>query len=189
MKDSIEKAKGYIAKFLQGFPLDRIHVATFNQVGRVVEVKHATAAGVANAFRGFAASGGTSHGQGVRALAGFKPKDDEDSLFIWVGDEGEQATCEAEIRASGLRPTAFGFVKVAGDAGNAVTGTAARLGIPCFQINEQTFEDPYAIPRTLQALIDATPVGPARGPAPAPRVTLVEQILKTELLKKPAWAH
>ena len=189
MKLSIEKAKGYIAKFLQGFPLDRIHIATFNQIGRVVEIKHASAAGVENAFKGFAASGGTSHGQGVRALSGFKPKDDEDSLFIWVGDEGEQATCEMEIRASGLRPSAFGFVKLPGDAGRAVTGTAVALGIPCFQINEQTFADPYAIPRTIKALVAATPVGPMRAGAPVvQRLTLVDQILKTELLVKPAWA-
>lgn len=189
MSRSIDQAKQHIAKFLQGFPLDRVHVATFNQVGRVVEIKHASAAGVENAFRGFAASGGTSHGQGVRALSGFKPKDDEDTIFIWVGDEGEQSTCEIEIRASGLRPQAFGFVKLPGDPGRAVTGTAAALGIPCFMIDSKTFEDPYAIPRTIRNLVAATPVGPLRANAPVvQRLTLVDQILKTELLAKPAWA-
>jgi hypothetical protein len=96
---------------------------------------------------------------------------------------------------------AFGFVKTVADGGAAgwrvqqygvdnnvaVRDTAAKLGIPCFMIDEKTFDDAYAIPRTVRALVAATPVGPARAAA-APRFTLVDQILRTDLLKKPAWA-
>ena len=71
---------------------------------------------------------------------------------------------------------------------SAVRDTAKRLGIPCFQIDERTFEDPYAIPRTIRALVAATPVGVTAQAVAAPRVTLAETILKTEVLKKPAWA-
>jgi hypothetical protein len=70
-----------------------------------------------------------------------------------------------------------------------VQGSAAALGIPCFLVDEATFADPYAIPRTLRNLIAATPVNKIVGRAPAaPRQTLVDTILKTPLLAKPAWA-
>jgi len=188
MQNSIEQAKRSVARFLQGFPADRTHVAVFNTTGRVIRVQHASAAGVEAAFRGITAGGGTDYGSGIRALKDFRPQDDEDTLFIFVGDEGQAHTFEAAVQASGLRPMAFGLVRVPGENYNAVTNTAVRLGIPCFLIDEHTFEDPYAIPRTIRALVAATPVGAARGAAQAPRVTLVETILKTSLLAKPRWA-
>lgn len=188
MAHSIAKAKGLLKKFLQGFPLDRLHVAVFNTAGRIVEIKHGSEAGIENAFKGISAEGGTTHASGVMALADHKPKDDEDSLFIFVGDEGEARTFEQYVNQSGLRPTAFGFLKLPGDPGSAVTSTAAALGIPCFMIQENTFDDVYAIPRTIRALVAATPVGLVARAAATPRVTLVDTILKTDLLKKPAWA-
>jgi hypothetical protein len=69
---------------------------------------------------------------------------------------------------------------------DAVRGTAAELGIPCFMIDENTFADPYAIPRTIRALVAATPVNQQVMQRAAPRVTLVDTILKTPLLQKPA---
>lgn len=190
MQQSIEQAKTYLAQFLQGFPLDQLHVATFTTTGREVTIKHASAAGVAQAFAGITAGGGTAHGSGVRALAKHAPKADEDVLCIWIGDEAEsnRGTFEADVIASGLRPTAFGLIKVPGsENGNSVTATAAKLGIPCFMIDERTFADAYAIPRTIRALIAATPVGHA-AKAAVPRLTLVDQIMKTDLLTKPVWA-
>jgi len=189
MNNAIEEAKVLIGKFLQGFPLDRTHVATFNTTGRIVEIKHPSSAGVENAFKGISAGGGTSHGSGVMAFVQAKkaPKDDEDTIFIFVGDEGEAGTFEHFVNQSGLRPMAFGLLKLKND-GSAITQTAAKLGIPCFMIDKNTFEDVYAIPRTIKALVAATPVGQAARAPVAPRVTLVDQILKTELLKKPAWA-
>ncbi len=192
MEKAIEAAKAHIARFAQGFPLDKLHAATFNTVGKVIEIKHASAAGVENAFRGTKAVGGTSHESGIRALAGFKPQPDEDVLFIFVGDEQEDKFFDAAVRQSGLNPMAFGFVKLVGSDGTtrrAVQGTAQRLGIPCFLIDERTFADPYAIPRTIRALVAATPVNQAVAAQPAPqRVSLVETILKTPLLQKPQWA-
>ena len=56
-------------------------------------------------------------------------------------------------------------------------------------IDEKTFADPYAIPRIVRALIAATPVGkPTKGKARVARITLVDQIMTTPLLQKPAWA-
>lgn len=186
MENAIEQAKVYLTKFLQSFPKDQLHVSVFNTSGREVEIKHNSAAGIENAFRGIAAGGGTDYGSGVKVLQGHKPKEDEDALFIFVGDE-EAGLFTPAVRASGLNPIAFGFLKVRMNHDQAVRGTAAQLGIPCFMIDERIFADPYAIPRTIRALIAATPVGKAVV-AEAPRVTLVETILKTDLLKKPAWA-
>lgn len=188
MGQSIEKAKTLLAKFLQGFPPDRTHVAVFNTAGRVVEIKHASAAGVANAFKGISADGGTAHGAGVLALEKFQPKDDEDSLFIFIGDGGERRTFETYVTQSKLRPMAFGFLKLPGENFGCVESTAAVLGIPCFPIVENTFDDVYAIPRTIRALVAATPVGVVARVAATPRVTLVDTILRTDLLKKPHWA-
>lgn len=202
MKNAIEAAKRHIGKFLQGFPTERTHVAVFNTQGRVVQIKHASTAGVENAFKGITADGGTDYGAGVRALQGFRPAADEDVLMIFVGDE-EAGTFDQAVRSSGLNPLAFGFLKTTPDGGApawraqtfgteknvAVRRTAENLGIPCFMIDEKTFDDAYAIPRTIRNLIAATPVGQNKVvTAAAQRMTIIDQILQTDLLKKPAWA-
>lgn len=185
MQDAIARAKGHVAKFLHAFPPAQLHVAVFNTQGRELEIKHPSALGVEVAFRGIVAGGGTDYGAGVRALARHRPGADEDALCIFVGDE-EASPFDAAVRAAGIAPVAFGLLKVSGGpADEAVRRTAANLGIPCFPIDERTFDDPYAIPRTIRALVAATPVGASTS---ATRKSLVEIILATELLKKPAWA-
>lgn len=170
MDNSIQKAKTHIARFLQAFPLDRVHVCAFNSIGKEIEIKHASAAGVENAFRGITATGGTTHASGVRCLSKYKPQANEDTVFFFVGDEEESGTFEAEVRASGLNPLAFAFVKIDAATGAAawrqqqnfnrscIRDTANRLGVPCFLVDENTFADPYAIPRTVRNLIASTPV-------------------------------
>jgi len=191
MQGAIEQAKSHIEKFLQGFPLERLHVAVFNTNGREVTLRHASKAGVQQAFRGIQAGGGTDYGAGVRALRQYLPGEDEDSFFLFIGDEVAQPF-QAAVEGSGLRPVAFGLVPVFTPMfgrGDAVRRTANALGVPCFEIDEATFEDPYAIPRTLRNLIAATPVGQTTdGQRRAPRLTLVETILQQDLLQKPAWA-
>jgi hypothetical protein len=189
MEDAIERAKTHITKILVGFPPDKLHVAIFNTHGSEVVIKHATKAGVENAFRGKKAGGGTDYGSGVRALQHIKPADDEDVIFFFVGDE-EAGPFTAAVQASGLRPAAFAFLHVRTPSAHwmAVRGTASQLGIPCIMVDENTFSDPYAIPRTIRALIAATPVSANVGQAAPKRVTLVEEIQKTPLLVKPSWA-
>jgi hypothetical protein len=188
MEKSIDEAKVLAAQFLQGFPLDRAHVAVFNTSARIITIKHASAAGVEQAFKGVTASGGTRHAAGVVAHMANKPKDDEDSIFIFIGDGGEGGNFADVVRQSGLRPTAFGFLRMPGEHGSIIEKTATALGIPCFPINRETFSDVYAIPRTLRALIASTPVGTVARAAAAPRKTLIDQILATPLLQKPQWA-
>jgi hypothetical protein len=200
MSASIQASMTYIAQFLQGFPLDKTVTVVFNTAGRVVEIKHASKAGVENAFRGIAAGGGTDHSAGVRSALTDrrKPAPDEDCIMVWVGDGGQREThgLVAAIRDSKLNPVAFGFLELQGENYKCVPNAAAVLGIPCFSVDQRIFgqvatggaADPYAIPRTIRALIAATPVGKATGQVAVPRVTLVDTILKTDLLKKPAWA-
>lgn len=190
MQQSLERAKLCLTKMLQGFPQERLHVSVFNTFGLEITLKSPTAAGVEFAFRGHEAGGGTAYHMGVRALAHHRPEPDEDALFIFVGDEGEynNRSLLQEFERNGIRPAAFGLLKVPGDTGSVVTDTAAALGIPCFPIDEEMFDDPYAVTRTLSHLIASTPVREAGAGAAAPRKTLVETILETKLLEKPEWA-
>lgn len=194
MEGAIEAAKSYVAKFLQGFPPDRVHVAVFSTKGREVRIPHPTAAGVTNAFRGIVAGGGTDYGHGILCLSNYVTTVDEDALFVFIGDERNKDQHDLpfadSVRAMGITPMAFGLVRVGRNPGIAVQSTAAQLGIPCFLIDEATFADPYAIPRTIRALVAATPVGVSAHSEPhqKKRVSLVDQILDTPLLLKPAWA-
>lgn len=187
MMNAIERAKALIERFLPAFPMDKIHVSVFNTAGRVVEIKVRSAAGVRNAFKGIKAGGGTNYGAGVLVLKRFAPQPNEDVLFIFVGDE-EAGTFTEAVQASGLRPMSFGFLKVRNSPGyRAVQDTARQLGVPCFMIDDKTFDDVYAIPRTIRTLVAATPVGQIKEGQQV-RFALVEQIQQTELLKKPVWA-
>lgn len=204
MQGAIEQAKEYLKKFVGAFPLDKLHVCVFNTVGREVEIKSATAAGVAQAFRGHTAGGGTSYANGAGCLLNkYKPAENEDAILIFVGDEEDSGLDRLVnvIRQSGVEPAAFGLLHVDSGhgyggwtnrfapQGNLIDRAAAALGIPCFKIEEGIFDDAYAVPRTMRNLIANTPVkkGVAVA-APQRRVSLIDQILKTPLLQKPAWA-
>lgn len=190
MGGAIEKAKEYLSKFLVGFPLERLHVSVFNTMGREVTIKASSAKAVEHAFRGFKAGGGTSYWQGVMALEHHKPKADEDAVIIFVGDQGDYNPGQLvnAVNDSGINPVAFGMLNVVGRyrVGTIVYDAAQRLEIPCFEIEEGIFNDPYAVTRTIRNLIAATPV--QAGPRKQKRTTLVEEILKTPLLTKPVWA-
>jgi hypothetical protein len=188
MENAIAKAKDCVKKALPAFPLERNHVARFTTSGHEVKIKAASSIGVEHAFANVSAGGGTDYGSGVRALKHIQPQPDEDALYLFVGDEEAGPFVDA-VRQTGHKPVAFLFLKVRNSPGySAVTSTAASLGIPCIMIDEKIFEgDPYAVPRTLRNLIAATPVGKAVDRVLV-RESLVDLILKTPLLQKPAWA-
>lgn len=195
MNGAIERAKEYLGKFLQGIPMERLHVSVFNTVGREVVIKHASKAGIEHAFRGHTAQGGTRYSEGLRALRKYIPKDnDRDVVILFVGDESDNGFRSLVTEAQAFKPVAFGLLKVIGDwgeSGRIITLVANELTIPCFQIEEGTFDDPYAVTRTIRNLIAATPVGQNQGPnkpVVRRRKTLVEEILETPLLTKPVWA-
>jgi len=193
MQSAIDRAKEYLAKLLVGFPFDRLHVSVFNTVGSEVVIKHPSAKGVEAAFRGYFAGGGTSYAEGVKALAKRRPKDGEDAIMIFVGDQLDYGTPQlvAAVQASGLRPVAFGLLEVISQQygrGSIVRDAARQLNIPCFDIEESIFADPYAVTRVLRNLIANTPVVAEARRAVA-RQTLVEEILKTPLLQLPLFAR
>mgnify|MGYP001573957743 CR=1 FL=1 len=187
MEGAIEAAKRCLAKFLQGFPVERTHVAVFNTMGREVHIKAPTAAAVEHAFKSFAAAGGTDYAAGARLLAQHIPAEGEDSLVLFVGDEGDPGHERLAAAVGPLHPVAFGLLKLPGVDNGVVTRAAADLGIPCFPIDVAMFEDPYAVTRTLRNLIASTPVG-AVATARKLRKSLVQEVLDTPLLVKPTWA-
>jgi len=190
MEHSIVRAREILGKLVQAFPLDHLHVVAFNTVGRRIKIERASKAGVDAAFRGLSATGGTSHGQAFMALRDTPPKADQDVVAIIIGDEAESGggTFEPAVTASGMCPMAFGLVKLPGEDGSSVQRTATKLGIPCFMVDEKIFDDAYAVPRTLRALVASTPVTQvAARPAAKPRETMIEAVLKAPLLQKPSW--
>jgi len=190
MGQAIVQAKEYIATFLQAFPEDKIHISTFNTIGREVKLRHSSKAGVEQAFRGIRASGGTLYEAGFQLWRDHKSSEEEDVLFFYVGDEEAHEFSQA-VRDSGLSPVAMAFVKIKsswGFNGTAVHDTCSILGIPCLDVDPSTFSDPYATPRTLRNLIASTPVGRSAPRRVIQRESLVDTILKTELLKKPVWS-
>jgi len=198
MGAALEQAKELLSRFVQGFPLDQIHVCTFDTTAKEVAIPHASAAGVTQAFRGKNAGGGTSYASAIELLGRtHPPKADEDLLFFWVGDQDPDAGLngrpfDASTRRLGLNPVGCALLEVTGGwhdrVGNVVDHSSALLGIPCFKVTPATFEDPYAITRTIRNLIGATPVGAATRAAPVKRYNLIQEILNTEILKKPIWA-
>ncbi|MCA9611108.1 MAG: VWA domain-containing protein, partial [Myxococcales bacterium] len=187
MSGAIEKAKGYLAQFLQGFALPRLHVCVFDTKARPVTIRHASARGVEHAFAGFIAGGGTNHAAAFTdVFRHHPPAAGEDALVLFVGDQQESGSFEKAVADAGIHPVAFGFLNVPGVCGvgyQAVERTAAALDVPCFPIDEGMFGDAYAVTRTLRHLIASTPVR-----AGVKRETLFDAIAKTPLLEKPVWA-
>jgi hypothetical protein len=201
MTKSIPVAMQYIARLAPAFPLDRLVPVVFRETARALTIKHASKEGVEHAFRGVKPEGGTEHAQAVIiGTSARKPGPDEDAIFLWIGDGGETdySKLVKAVRSSGVMPVAFGFLELPGQNFGCIRNAAADLGIPLFNIDERIFGqagtggtiDPYAIARSLRAIISAAPVGQrtAAAPSRAPQKTLVDEIIATELLKLPEWA-
>jgi hypothetical protein len=188
MQGAIDRAKELASKMVSAFPLDRMHVCLFNTVGTEIRIQRATTAGVAQAFRGHGAGGGTSYAAGIHCLLReHKPDPEEDVLFFFIGDE-DDPNAEAlvrVIREHNVQPVAFGLLHVESPANyprwlprhqaNIISRAAGMLNVP----------------RTLRNLIASTPVRQvATATAAAPRRTsLIDDILKTPLLQRPVWAN
>ncbi len=191
MEGALEEAKVLLEKMLIAFPLEKLHVSVFNSFGTEIKIKSSSAKAIEHAFKGHRAGGGTVHATGVGALEKYKPQKNEDSIVIFVGDQGEwngSRTADAIIDAK-WNPVAIGMLNIRNSGwtfrghGNHIYDTASRLGIPCFDIDKEIFSDPYSTVRNLRNLIASTPVDKSSN-----RVSLVEDILKTDLLEKPVWA-
>ena len=185
MQGAIEQSKEALTKILAGFPLEKLHIATFDTMGTVLTPKAATRAAVQHMLKGINADGGTVHGAGVRAIAGagvvFPPT--ARVVVIVVGDEaGESGDQLARaFRESGFEVSALAMlVSVAGHGarGNTVRTCATFMRVPFSEVNVSAFDDPYQVTRVLKAFLDA-PVAVGA----APQQGWVERVMKTKLLE------
>ncbi len=200
MREAIERSKVILAKFVQGFPPDRVGISVFNSQGRRVTLKEHSAAGVAHAFSGIAAGGNTSYFEGVRVFLQDEKRPEYDNIFIFVGDQEDGSP--TELLVQGLKvfePVALMMLDVKRPRPeqwvarcNTVGVAGALLGIPVIPIDERIFGDAYASVEAIRHLISSVPVRTAHrvGIAePAARVSLIDQILKTDLLVPPDWSR
>ena len=188
MQGAIEQSTEALSKILAGFPVDKVHIATFDTTGTVLVPKAASRAAVQHMLKGIHANGGTVHGAGVRAIhrAGVTFPDAARLVVIVVGDEaGESGDQLARaFTECGYRPSALALlVSVAGNAarGNTVRACSAFMRVPFSEVNVSHFDDPYQVTRVLKALLDA-PVAVGA----APQLGWVERVMKTKLLALPA---
>jgi hypothetical protein len=184
MEGAIETSKEALSMIVQGFPKEKVHIASFNTVGTLLKPRHWSAAGVQHMLKGIGASGGTIYSSGVRAFyeSGARIPAGGSLILFAVGDEaGEQG----DLLASNLQqrkyvPNAIAhIVNVAQNSqrGNTVRRAAEILGVPYTEVNVEQLTDVYQVQRTLKAALEAQPY--------REKGSLVEKIMQTELLVSP----
>jgi len=182
MTGAIESSKDVLTKILAGFPLDKLHVATFDTMGQVLRPKAASRVAVQHMLAPIRADGGTIHGAAVQALHrdGVRVPDTAKLIVIVVGDEaGETGAQMAQtFRQLGYQPQAIAFILAGGSRGRTVRDCAKELGVPYSEVAAAQFDDPYHVPRVLRALLEA-PIMAGGVPTPG----LVEKVMATKLLE------
>jgi hypothetical protein len=186
MQGAIEQSKDALSKILAGFPIDKVHIATFDTMGTVLRPRAATRTAVQHMLQGIRADGGTTHAAGVRALhsSGVTFPEGARLVVIVVGDEAGEAGDQfaRAFRDCGYHVAAMAMlVSVASTRGNTVRTGAAFMRVPFSEVDVAQFDDPYQVPRVLKALLDA-PVAVGA----APQSGWVERVMKTPLLEPKA---
>lgn len=185
MQGAIEQSQEALSRLLGGFPLEKLHVAAFDTSGFVLRPKTSSRAAVVHMLSVINAGGGTTHGAGVQALhhAGLRVAAGQSLVVMVAGDEaGETGQALADtFRQLGLPVAAMALLlSVAPGAarGRTVRDCAAVLRVPFSEVAVATFDDPYQVTRTLQALLEA-PVPKSGGLGSS---GWVDKVLKTPLL-------
>lgn len=189
MQGAIESSKEALTRILAGFPLEKVHIASFDTMGIVLRPKAPSRAAIQHMLSGLHAAGGTVHGTAVRALrvAGVKIPPAAKLLVIVVGDEaGENGPELAKaFDDNGFKPAAMALMlNLAPNAsrGHSIRGCAQHLRIPLHEITIDHFSDPYQVPRVLKTLLEsAGSASPATAAAAASN--WVEKVMATPLLK------
>jgi von Willebrand factor type A domain len=185
MQGAIEQSKEALSRILAGFPLEKLHIASFDTSGTVLKPKAPTRAAVQHMLASITASGGTIHGAAVRTLhnSGVRVPATAKLVVIVVGDEAGESGADLAraFRDYGYNVSALAiFVNVAATRGTTVQHCARELGVPFSEVSIESFADPYQVPRVLKALIDA----PAAAGV-AKQSGLVERVMATPLLTVP----
>ena len=160
MQGAIQQSKDALTKILAGFPLEKLHIATFDTMGTVLRPKAANAAAVKHMLQGVQASGGTMHAAALQALhaSGVRVPAGSKLVVIVVGDEaGESGETLADaFRRLGYEPAAMALLlAVSHGRGRTVQGCATALGLPFSTVEANQFDDPYQVTRVLRALLEA----------------------------------
>jgi len=180
MEGAIEQSKEALSRVLAGFPPNKLHIATFDTIGTVLRPKAPTRTGVEHMLKDVSAAGGTMHWVALAAmsLARVRIPDDARLVVIVVGDEaGETGASFAESFARfGYKVDALALmVNVAYSRGTTVRDCARTLAVPFSEVSIEQLDDPYQVPRVLNALLDAPRID-------TPTFGLVERVMSTELL-------
>lgn len=181
MSEAIDESKKMLTRILAGFPLDKLHIATFDTMGTVLRPKAASRVAVEHMLKGINAGGGTMHSAAIQALnaAGVQFPDTAKLIVIVVGDEaGERGSTMADtFRRMGYKVSAIALLLASRHRGQTVRECARELAVPYSEVSSDQFEDPYHVPRVLKALLEApTAANPARTSG------LVEKVMATPLL-------
>jgi Mg-chelatase subunit ChlD len=184
MQGAIEAAKECLVKMLAGFPLDKLHVATFDTMGQVLKPKAASRVAVQHMLAPIKADGGTIHGAALTAFhrSSVHIPTQAKLIVIVVGDEaGEPGAQLAQtFQQCNYRADAMALLLASPHRGSTVRDCAKSLRIPYSEVTVDQFDDPYHVTRVLRALLEA----PISTSAPAPG--LVEKVMATKLLEPPA---
>lgn len=183
MQGALDKSVEALSRILAGFPVEKLHIASFDTMGMVHKPKAPTRAAVAHMLSGVSAGGGTMHLSAVYTLAaeGVAIPEGAKLIVFVVGDEdGEDGVRLAEMfRNCNYDVSAMALIlNVAYRRGSTVSGCASALGVPFSVVTVEQFDDPYQVPRVLQAVLEAPPPE-AMGTA---RTGWVDKVMKTPLL-------
>ena len=181
MQRAIDKSKEALSRILAGFPPDRVHIASFDTFGMVHQPKTPSRAAVVHMLGKLKAAGGTLHFSAVKALfdAGVRIPAGAKLVVIVVGDEAGESgdRFAAMFETCGYTPQAMALIlNVVYRRGDSVRGAAELLGVPFSTVTIEQFDDPYQVPRVLQALLEA-PASPGQ-----PASAWVAKIMQTPLL-------
>ena len=187
MDGAIDKSKEALSRILAGFPLDRVHIASFDTSGTVLKPKASSRAAVQHMLASITASGGTMHAAGVRVLyqTGVRVPPNHKLIVIVVGDEaGEDGAQLAKaFKDYGYDVAAIAMlVCVSSGRGTTVQHCARALGVPFSEVNVDQFDDPYQVTRVLTTLLEA----PKLGPGTVALSGWLEKVLATPILQLPS---
>jgi len=184
MQGAIETSKEALSMIVQGFPPEKLHIASFNTVGTLLKPRHYSAAGIQHMLKSIGASGGTIYSSGARVFHdnGVRIPENAELILFAVGDEaGEEGSLFAgNLKQWGYVPSAIAhIVNVArgSQRGNTVRRAAEVLGVPYTEVDVEQFTDVYQVQRTLKAVLEAQPY--------REKGSMIEKIMQTELLVSP----
>src|SRR5438094_2206015 len=150
MQGAIETSKEALSMMVQGFPPEKLHIASFNTVGTLLKPRHHSAAGIQHMLKSIGASGGTIYSSAVRVFHenGVRIPENASLILFAVGDDaGEEGSLFAgNLKQWGYVPSAIAhIVNVArgSQRGSTVRRAAEVLCVPYTEVNLEQFTDVY----------------------------------------------